>query len=285
MSGEAAPWSLTHCRDDQYRREFVDVVRNLTNWFEPYGGFDGKDILDFGCGEGAAALGLALQHNVRRIVGIDPGKKIWRCLPRAQEQIGLEHLPPQLELFLMEPDADLSGLGKFDVVYSWSVFEHVQQDLILDRLSALHALLKPNGLMFLQTTPLYYSAWGSHTRPQVPIPWAHLLFQESLFFDKLREGSGSRAEADFLQTEILQTLNKATAGVILKAAKQAGFEIVREYRTRNAENPPAELLEIFTEDVLTTEQLVFLGVKPAASEREEKVRLAERGGFEPPVPV
>ena len=68
-------------------------------------------------------------------------------------------------------------------------------------------------------------------------------------------------EAHFLQTAIYESLNKATAPGLLRAAKDAGFTIVREYYTRDSETPPSELLEVFHEDVLMTDQLVFLAVR------------------------
>lgn len=239
------------------------MVSVLSSWFEPYGGFAGKDVLDFGCGEGTAALGIALQHGARRIVGVDPGEKIWKCLPNAREQLGLDQLPKHLEFSLIEPDADLSVFGTFDFVYSWSVFEHVSQNLIVDRLRALKGVLRPGGVMFLQTTPLYHSAWGAHFRAQNVAPWAHLSLQQNLLYSELRKGCASAEEADFLWSQIFETLNKATAPGLIRAAKEAGFEVVREYRTSTEESPSAELLEIFTEDVLTTEQLVFLAVQKA----------------------
>ncbi len=253
-------WSLTHCRDNQYRTEFAEVVRVLNEWLAPYGGFEGKDLLDFGCGEGTAALGIALQHKPNKVVGIDPGAKVWKCLANGQAQLGLERLPENLKFFQIEPDAQLSSLGTFDIVYSWSVFEHLQQDWIVDRLKAIRGVLRPNGVMFLQTTPLYYSAWGAHFRTQLPVPWAHLSMQESLLFEELRKGCASADEANFLRTQIFETLNKATAPGLLRACEEAGFQIVRKFCTCTEESPPSELIEIFHEEILTTEQLVFLAV-------------------------
>jgi cyclopropane fatty-acyl-phospholipid synthase-like methyltransferase len=254
-------WSLENCRNPQYRAEFSEVVRILEEWLEPYGGFQGKDVLDFGCGEGASALGIALNQRPKRVVGVDLNQKIGQCLPNAKEQLGLQRLPDELELFQIEPDADLTRFGSFDVAYSWSVFEHVQQSLIVDRLKAIYSVLRPGGVMFLQTTPLYYSAKGSHLTEQIPTPWAHLLMQQDLLYKELRDKCSTYEQAYFLQTAIYETLNRITAPGLLRAAKEAGFEIVREYRTHDQDTPPAELLEVFNEDVLVTDQLVFLAVR------------------------
>ncbi len=41
-----------------------------------------------------------------------------------------------------------------------------------------------------------------------------------------------------------------TAGQLLRAVKQAGFEVIREYRTHDEVPVPEDLKEIYTEDVL-----------------------------------
>jgi len=231
----------------------VDVI---ANWMVEHGGLADKDILDFGCGEGTMAMGIALRHQPRRIVGVEIHKEIENCLPYAARELGIETLPPDLELKRIQPEAKLADFGQFDLIYSWSVFEHVDQSLIFDCFWKIRAALKPKGLMFLQTTPLYYSAEGSHLKPWIPEPWAHLWMQRSEFYDKLRTKL-TPEEASHLQ-HVFETLNKTTAPALLRAAREAGFEILREYRTRDESKPPDSLLDVFNEDVLTTNQLVFL---------------------------
>jgi hypothetical protein len=94
-------------------------------------------------------------------------------------------------------------------------------------------------------------------KPWVPAPWAHLTMQQDLFYAALRERTTSRDQADQLQW-VYETLNRVTAPQLLRAVRQAGFEVAREYRTYDEMPVPEELKEIYTEDVLTTNQLVFL---------------------------
>jgi cyclopropane fatty-acyl-phospholipid synthase-like methyltransferase len=253
-AGENVWASIT---DTAYRGKFIGTVDVIADWVADYGGIAGKDVLDFGCGEGTMAMGIALRQQPRRIVAVDTHAEIDNCLPFARRELGLETLPANLELKKIDPDSDLAELGRFDLIYSWSVFEHVNQNLILDRFLKIRRAMKPTGLMFLQTTPLYYSAKGSHLTPWIPEPWAHLLMQRSELYDRLRAKLPSASEVSEVQ-HVFETLNKTTAPALLRAARAAGFKILREYETQDEEEPPSALLEIFHRDTLTTNQLVFL---------------------------
>lgn len=250
-------WSANTIKDDTYRKKFIDVPNIIADWLGDYGGLAGRDVLDFGCGEATMAVSMALQQGARRVVGVETHEEIENALPYAKAQLGLERLPENLELIRLDPDSPLDAIGTFDVVYSWSVFEHVSQHLIIDCFTKIKRILRPNGVMFLQTTPLFYSTEGSHLKPWVPVPWAHLTMQQDLLYAALRERTDSRDQADHLQW-VYERLNRMTAPQLLRAVKQTGFEVVREYRTHDEVPVPEELKEIYTEDVLTTNQLVFL---------------------------
>jgi cyclopropane fatty-acyl-phospholipid synthase-like methyltransferase len=238
--------------DQVFRQKFEDVPNIIADWVRDYGGLEGRDVLDFGCGEASMALGIA-----RRVVGVETHEEVNNCIVNARSQLGLEKLPDNLELLLMAPDAPFDGIGTFDVIYSWSVFEHVSQDLIEGCLRKIKSVLRSDGVMFLQTTPLYYSAEGSHLKPWVPAPWAHLLMQQDLFYAALAQQTESEEQARQLRW-VYETLNRVTAPQLLRAARRAGFEIVREFRTFDELDIPEDLKEIYNADVLRTNQLVFL---------------------------
>lgn len=250
-------WSAERITDPTYRAKFVDVPNVIAEWLGDHGGLKGRDILDFGCGEATMALSIALRFAARRVVGVEIHKEIDNCIPYAYAQLGLEDLPGNLELKRMDPDSPLKEAGMFDVIYSWSVFEHVAQNLIVDCFQKLKNVLRPGGIMFLQTTPLYYSAEGSHLKPWVPAPWAHLSMQQDLLYAALREKIEDAGQFEQLRS-VYETLNRATAPELIRAVQRAGFRIVREYRTFDEIEVPAHLKEIYTEDALMTNQLVFL---------------------------
>ena len=55
-------WSLDSITDETYRTKFVALPKIIAEWTAEYGGLAGKEILDFGCGEATAALGMTLQY-------------------------------------------------------------------------------------------------------------------------------------------------------------------------------------------------------------------------------
>jgi SAM-dependent methyltransferase len=268
-------WSLDHCKNDQYRHKFTDVVRILVEWFEPFGGLAGKDVLEFGCGEGTVALGVALQHEPKRMVGVEILDVYEKCLPFARDNLGLESLPENLTLHKITPGDDISGLGNFDFIFTWSVFEHVSQQLLPAAFKTLKRALNPDGVIFLQISPLFYSRDGSHLAPWIPVPWGHLALQADEYYRRLlaapKTGDNLRAswsvyipsdaeeaEERRLLWQTYDTLNKVTAPELMRLATQSGLKIVRDYRTKNDDAVPATLAEVFHEDVLRTEQIVWL---------------------------
>jgi 2-polyprenyl-3-methyl-5-hydroxy-6-metoxy-1,4-benzoquinol methylase len=259
-------WSVDSIVDETYRSKFVDVPNIIAEWLGDHGGVAGKDVLDFGCGEATMALGMALRHGVRRVVGMDvyeestlalPFREGTRALPQAKVQLGLHELPQNFETISVAPGTPIESLGTFDIIYSWSVLEHVQQDMILDCLTQMRRALRPGGLMFLQTTPLFYSAHGSHFKQWLPEPWIHLTLQHSLLFAALREKLQSE-EMFAKWSALYETLNKVTEPQLMRAIGEAGFEIIREHRTFDEFPIPRGLGEIFNEQVLRTNQLAFL---------------------------
>ncbi|EIF28195.1 methyltransferase family protein [Burkholderia sp. Ch1-1] len=250
-------WSTDKIQDPEYKVKFVDVPNIIAEWLGEHGGITGKDVLDFGCGEATMAVGVALRHGARRVVAVDVHPIINDALPLARAQLGLNRLPYNLEIKLVDPEASLEELGMFDVIYSWSVFEHVRQDLIVECLTKIKRALRPGGMMFLQTTPLFYSAFGSHFQQWIPEPWAHLSMQQDLLFARVRAKVQNDADYDSLM-RTYETLNRATDTQIIRAIREAGFEIVKEHRTYDEYPIPPDLSEVYQEKVLRTQQLVFL---------------------------
>jgi SAM-dependent methyltransferase len=267
-------WSPEHA-SEVYRHKLVDVPQILADWFEPFGGIAGREVLEFGCGEGTMALGVALQHSPSRVVGVEILDVYKNCLPFAKKHLGLNLLPSNLHLEGIGPGQGLRHLGLFDFAYSWSVFEHVSQNLLEAALRSIQSVLKPNGIFMLQISPLYHSAFGSHLGPWIPEPWAHLSMPDDAyrrrFFDSpaatpeimeswsvyLPEGAGCR-ESRQLIWDTYHTLNKVTAPQLARVVKTAGFEIVRDYRTTCDHPIPDHLADIFDQRALSTEQVVWL---------------------------
>lgn len=253
--------------DPEVRVRYMDLPDILHDWVSPYMSLDGARILDFGCGEGITALGMALRHRPELVLGCDISAEVDHCSALAERHFGLKQLPPHLILRQTVPGKLMPEAVDLDLVYAWSVFEHVSQDIFDMTLRKLHRRLKPGGLLFIQIAPLYYSSQGSHMMSKLPEPWGHLRMQQNLFMDSLFRACPDKGEFHLLYGTY-QTLNRITAPALQAAVEAAGFDIVRAYTTTEDITPPAYLLQVYREDVLRTNQVALLARKaipPGAS--------------------
>ncbi len=103
--------------------------------------FEGKRVLDFGCGAGRV---------VRHALTEDPGGEYWGCdIDGASVEWMRAHLSPPLHVLATDewPPTQLAD-GQFDLIYAFSVFTH-----LLDAWSAwlleLHRLLARDGVLIV----------------------------------------------------------------------------------------------------------------------------------------
>ena len=229
-------------QEGSYEQKLNLLPRTIAEWLRPHGGIDGKDILDFGCGEATTALGLTRHHAPRSVLGVDIMPDVHLCLPLASRQLGLDRLPANLQLRQIQPGPLDCPDGSFDLIYSWSVFEHVDRDLLATVLQDLRRLLRPAGHLFIQISPLYYSSQGSHLGGLIPEPWAHLTNQLDTYRSKLRDVCPDDEIFSILWSTYA-TLNRLTAAELLELVTGCGFTILRQQTTSDgpAPLPPARL--------------------------------------------
>ena len=214
-------------------------------------------ILDFGCGVGIAAASFALRHPRATVFGTDVLQPDPERLRReCYQQTGVS-LPENLSLLLAEAGSLPDQVCDMDLIYAWSVFEHVNFTQIVDAMHLIRARLRANGIFLLQMNPLYFSPKGSHLyRCHLP-PWAHLLYQSDVLKDEVMRSAHPEARK-IREWEQFEALNKATADDIKEAAQQAGFSLLLEERLPTAEIPPPRLLRVYQREVLETEEVRLL---------------------------
>jgi SAM-dependent methyltransferase len=228
--------------------------------------------LDFGCGDGITALGLILRHGARHITGIDISQTHRGLAKLARREIKLAALPPQLKFQRIQAGAPFAFKAPFDLIMSWSTFEHIELPYLGGVLDNLHQSLSDDGLFFLQINPLYYSPHGSHlSRFELPA-WAHLLwtpdqvtaavmdYQGDIPADELEENFHTRdfkAYKAFVLKEYDQ-LNRVTTSALIAHLHQHGFEVVRQAFGQVAGEPPASLLARFEQHDLVTDEVRLL---------------------------
>ena len=201
--------------------------------------WDGIDVkgrvLDAGCGSGGIAVSFAEECD--GAVGLDIKNKFGDAGARLAKERGVSNTD-----FVQGDGTRLPFQDEaFDLVLSHSVIEHV--DSAENYLSECRRVLKPGGILFLQTPP-YQSFAGSHlSRLRVPIP-IHLLLPRSWAFrlnfyiarkrpswlKEPRESNTFKLMAERGETKEDDLIQRVTVRRVHEWLDAAGFDIVREER-------------------------------------------------------
>lgn len=139
------------------------IQRFFENDFLPYvgaGDFEGKRILDFGCGSGSSTMVLARMFPRSEIVGVELSPEYLRIARQRQRFYGYENVS-----FLQSPAGTTvpDGLGQFDFIVMSAVFEHLLPDERRIVMPRLWAHLRIGGCLLLNQTPHRFFPFESHT--------------------------------------------------------------------------------------------------------------------------
>lgn len=263
---EVEPERAAAITDPELRSKLLQLPRIIYDWVGPYLDLAEASILDYGCGAGTVALGLAAQLRPRRVVGVDIHTEFEALRSLAHSAFGMEELPPCLELRCIAPDQPIAKEPEYDFALAWAVFEHVDRKLADKVVDNLAQSLRPGGYCMMGVSPLYYSAFGSHLETLITRPWAHLLEQHNhleeeaeLSRQRIAENSDPERQR-WLGTiwNCYTTLNKFTGDELVELFERHGFEVLRDFRTDCSATPPPELTRIYAERILKNEQIVLL---------------------------
>ena len=248
FGGKSLESVISSAKDAGFRARATTEYNRIRGWTKTEVNWDSPRILDFGCGSGVAATSIALRHPKAQVFGVDINPISIRALAGTfSDQTGLA-IPDNVSFSLIR-SGELPAESDFDLIYAWSVFEHVQEDCIIDIFRDLKSRLKTDAKLFLVTEPLYYSPNGSHLYRYHKTPWHHLIMS----LDKLRDGviSENAEETQLREWQQFMDLNRLTAQQIREAAVSAGFEVLREQIFRTGQEPPERLTHIYQAEVLT----------------------------------
>ncbi len=202
------------------------------NQFYGYNDFQGKVVLDYGCGIGGKTIYYATR-GAKLAIGVD----FYRDHRIAVDYARTRNLPLQFHHLQKEHHAiDLED-ESVDVIVSSSVFEHLAD--VAGTLKELRRILKPGGLLLNRWNP-YRTRHGSHLNGALGVPFAHLLFPErdilavcSVEFSRRFPGSVRPETRDkysineFLREKYDLDLNFLSVKQMRKIIPGAGFDILR----------------------------------------------------------
>jgi SAM-dependent methyltransferase len=204
-----------------FREHFVDAVDQVFEFLDhreiP---FEDAVVADIGSGDGIIDLGLAIKGRPSKLVGYDvrPTDVDALLLSAAAAGVATE-LPECLSFAPSQIDGLPAPDDFFDIVVTWSVFEHVTKPVRM--LSEIARVLKPGGVLFLQLWPLYHSEHGGHIWPHYDGPFPHLLHTDEEIRGHLvgRRGTDPTRDA----TDEYESLNRITLDGLQRALLVAGL--------------------------------------------------------------
>jgi 2-polyprenyl-3-methyl-5-hydroxy-6-metoxy-1,4-benzoquinol methylase len=151
------------CDEISRDQDPASIQRFFESDFLPYvdpADFEGKRILDFGCGSGSSTMVLARMFPRSQIVGVELSPEYLRIARQRQRFYGYQKLS-----FLRSPAGTSlpDGLGQFDFIVMSAVFEHLLPDERRSLMPRLWAHLKIGGCLLLNQTPHRFFPFESHT--------------------------------------------------------------------------------------------------------------------------
>lgn len=169
---------------------------------------EGRRVADVGSGDGAIDLGLVQRGAPAELVGFDiVPTNTGILLQRARAHGVADELPAALSFAHSEPARLPAPDASFDLVISWSAFEHIADPGAV--LREIRRVLRPDGIFFLQLWPFFHSPRGSHLWEWCPEPYHHLA--EPAEETRLRvRASGHQPEFAEMMLREFGTLNRLT---------------------------------------------------------------------------
>lgn len=212
--------------NDHYIRvvdEFVDFCSLSSSYLK------GKTLLDVGCGDCIIDYGL-LRLPFENITGLDIVPAEAKMLPQLPDRIRKAGLKPPANTSRFR-HVHYNGIDfpfddrTFDIVFSWSAFEHVAD--VEGVLREISRVMRDDGFAFIQVYPWHASRAGSHLTDHIKEPYFHLRWQESDVRHALEQAADRQPELrDFILGHLWDeylNLNQISADDFYEAAKRAGL--------------------------------------------------------------
>lgn len=196
-----------------------------------------QKVVDIGCGDGIIDLGVALKARPELLAGFDIEPRAEPLAELARRKGVAEALPPCLEFHRSEPRSIPADENTFDLAFSWSTFEHVEEPVPL--LREVHRIIKPTGVLMVQIWPLYYSQHGSHLWDWFPSGFAQHLMDAHEVEERVATSSLDRSWTED-RLKDFRTSNKITLDGLQAALVAADFVVAKlELITAPVHIPPA----------------------------------------------
>ncbi len=137
-----------------------DGLRRSLHAYVPEEGFRGKRLLDFGCGSGASTMALARLLPDTELVAVDLRDDLLEIARRRASFYDVRNAR-----FLVSPDEDSlpDDVGQFDFITFSAVYEHLLPAERPALLAQVWAVLRRDGILFVNQTPQRWYPHEYHT--------------------------------------------------------------------------------------------------------------------------
>jgi ubiquinone/menaquinone biosynthesis C-methylase UbiE len=164
---------LTPDQEGTYQKKWANRVTKIAQIN------NSKNILEVGCGNGLAALSLIKTN--RAIYAVDIVDLRTAQVKQSDVQFSIGDVCNRL------PYQD----DTFDLIFSINSFEHFEQPDAA--LKEFIRVIRPNGLLFLAFSPLYFSPWGLHASRRLGMPYPQLLFSSAIIQEFINQNKDAIA--------------------------------------------------------------------------------------------
>lgn len=158
----------------------ADTVRFFSDKYKPSVMFEGKNVLDVGCGAGGKSL-YYLKMGAERVIGVDIVHTYEREAMRLAAKLGYSR---SFNFICASADELPFPDNSFDTIIMNDAMEHVSDPEAV--LKEMLRLVRPDGHIFINFPP-YGHPFGAHLSDAVNIPWAHFFFPEKALIMAYRE--------------------------------------------------------------------------------------------------
>lgn len=235
VAGDDSPesWFQAHFEDaaDQTLAFLGDAGRSI----------EGRAVADIGCGDGIIDLGLAMKGKPAKLIGYDVRPPDGAAVTRIAAAAGVEaELPACLSFETSTITSVPAEDDTFDVVVTWSVFEHVTYPV--EMLAEVARILKPDGVLFLQLWPFFYSEHGGHLWPHYTESFPHLRHSDA----EIREHLSGRRGTDPTRGAVdeYESLNHVSVDQLQRGLMAAGLVVTKLELLTSAFHIPRQLAHL-----------------------------------------
>lgn len=275
------PFNLQNSGEKSYAEwqyeKGADTIKYFTEKYKPHVLFEGKTVLDVGCGAAGKSL-YYLKMGADRVTGVDIVETYEREAMKLAAKLGYTRY---FNFVCASADELPYPDSSFDTIIMNDAMEHVSDPEAV--LRELRRVVKPNGHIFINFPP-YYHPFGAHLSDAINMPWVHCFFSEASCIEAYRELVADKPDAkerinfrittDVNGHDHITYINKMTVSRFRRMLKELDIQpqYYREVPLRKFLTPLAKIPGI-------KEPFVKMVVAVLTKENPAPVKSGEHGGL------